>query len=106
MNKIRFYGKYATLIKKGQKTQTIRIWRKCLLNINDNIIIDCKDQQFNAIITNIEYKNITLLTENDAVRDGFKTLIELQNTIKKIYSFYAPVNNETNVYIISFKLLS
>ena len=37
MKQINFKQKFKSQIENGKKTQTIRYWKKCTLNINDNI---------------------------------------------------------------------
>lgn len=102
MKEIKFYGKYAKLIADNNKTQTIRLWTKCNLKTDDIVVLNCKTQNFQAKIVNIENILYSNLTNEIALFDGFKTLQDLQ---KALQITYPNINQNSNIFVIRWELL-
>lgn len=98
---IKFKTQFYNQIINKEKTQTIRYWKSCKLKNNDNIICDFGYNKINAIIENITYKTFNEITDNEIIADGFKSKIELLNTLKK---FYSDFNENKKLYLIKFKI--
>ena len=81
------------------KTQTLRLWQKCNLQINDIVTLQYKYKAKILKIDTILYKDIDI---NDAKNEGFQSINELQNIIKQIYP---NTIQESILYRISFILL-
>jgi hypothetical protein len=85
MEKIALADEYFELIERGIKTSTIR-YRKRDYNLGKcQFYSDTSDKITIVEITEIEYKTFGELTEDDALHDGFKTLVELKSTLKRFY---------------------
>ena len=108
--KIYFDKNLSKLILNEEKTCTWRIWdevrtKKEGLKINDTVtfvITDTKTEFAKAIITNIKNTKFKYLTKKDWI-DKYSSLEEMYDVFSKYYNI--PVNKETNLKIIEFKLL-
>lgn len=81
-----FKKKYIDLIKSGKKTQTIRLWNKSR-NIKVGDIFTATDfkSKIPIKITKIYYKEVNLITKEEAILDGFLSKDELYNAIIECY---------------------
>lgn len=89
------YGEFREWLVEGKKVTTIR-FRKGgveipnsvhlpLFTTKDFFLTRAKDKPLNVTIEAVKYQRFDQLTEEDARRDGFKSLIELRDTLKRIY---------------------
>lgn len=88
MTAIKFKKEFYKLIKKGVKTQTLRIPAKRLdLKKYDFAVCvfeDCPEQIY-VTITDVGYKLWKTLSEEDALREGFDSLHDLKQFLVEIY---------------------
>ncbi len=93
-------GKYVDLILSGKKVTTIR--KGYWIPKSKEIILHGGGKPFAvAKITNVIYKKVSELTDEDAIRDGLKNKEELVKELKKAYG---EVNPNDLVTIIEFKV--
>jgi len=98
---IMFKGKYVKQILHGEKITTVRLG--IVKPKYDEVIIHgggrpiCK-----AKITRVEHKMVKQLSDTDAIKDGFKNLLNLLEELEK---FYGQLNPNDWVTIIEFKVL-
>lgn len=86
-------------IYENKKTTTIRKGRKM---IQPGILLfETDDSCLLVNVTNVKYKRFFEFTEVDAQNDGFMSLKELQQVIKKIYP---NIRDKSMMTIISFQL--
>ena len=78
-----FKKKFIELIKKGEKTQTIRLWRHCQLRPGQRSYIP--GIGYIAILS-VEPVEINALTDADAKPDGFSSAKLLRKELQKIYA--------------------
>jgi len=96
MKHLEFKDRYRDLLISGKKRATIRV--QCPYKKGQKVYVHCGGEIIGvARITDIEEKRIDELTEEDAKEDGFESLEELINEIKKIYG------NPDKVYVIRFE---
>lgn len=98
---LRFKKQYLQVLLNGQKTTTIRM----NTDLKPGELVELVAGGINcgyARIERITRKRIMGLTDEDALKDGFRSLEELIVTLKKYYKI---LNPETYAYIISFKKL-
>ncbi len=110
MKSLKFDHKQATLVKRGEKTATWRVFDDKDLRVNDIVsIIDKVDPEKpetwvsigTATITQVLEKNLENVTEQDMVGYGeYKTEKEMINTFRKYYG--NSVSGSTPVKIIYF----
>ncbi|MCS7386049.1 MAG: ASCH domain-containing protein [archaeon GB-1867-005] len=96
-----FKGRYAKQILSGEKITTVRLG--IVKPKYEDVIIHgggrpiCK-----ARIEKVEHKMVKELSHVDAIRDGFKDLLQL---LKELEKFYGKLNPYDWVTIIKFKVL-
>lgn len=78
-----FKKKFLDAIRAGTKTQTIRLWKYRRMRNGQRSYIPGIGAIEILTVAQIEMSD---LTEEDAVRDGFDTLKSLQDEISVIYS--------------------
>ena len=94
-------GEHAEKILSGAKTTTIRLG--LLKPRYEEIIIHSGGRPIaKARIMAVRHKRISNLTSGDAVRDGFNSVDELLDYLRKAYGELKP---ETTVTIIEFQLV-
>ncbi len=94
-------GKYVDLILEGKKTTTIR--KGYWIPKSREIILHGGGRPFAvAEITDVIYKKVSELTDEDALRDGLKDKEELVKELKKAYGDVKP---DDLVTIIKFKVV-
>jgi len=101
MKIIKFYSKYSSLIKTNTKTQTIRLWQKCTLTVNEIITLDCGVYTFQAKIVSVEQKLYSDLTDETALFDGFKCKEDLKMALQRTYK---NIHANSNVFVIQWVL--
>ena len=79
-----FSKKFRPLILSGDKTQTIRIWKKCWLREGSVVLSPGLGRLKIQEITEL---GLAELTNEDALRDGFKDRQALFDVLRKIYRF-------------------
>ena len=88
------FTKLKAKLLDGTKTQTIRKPRKHPLNVGDKLFIYWKlrtkecEKLGEAIITKIERKHLSEVTEEEAIKDGFGSFKELYDAFVKMYGFW------------------
>lgn len=98
---IMFKGRYAKQILSGEKITTVRLgivkpkYEEVIIHGGGRPI--CK-----AKIEKVEHKMVKQLSDADAIRDGFKDLVQLLEELEK---FYGHLNPDDWVTIIKFKVL-
>ncbi len=94
-------GKYVDLILQGKKVTTIR--KGYWIPKSKEIILHGGGRPFAvAEITDVIYKRVSELTDEDALRDGLKNKEELVKELKKAYG---EVNPDDLVTIIKFRVI-
>ena len=104
MKQIWFKQKFYNPILEGQKTQTIRLWKR-----NPNLIINQEFECFFGfnhptligIIENITLKTFNDLTDEEIKLDGHEYREALYNNLKE---YYIDFNKQKSLYLIRFKL--
>jgi hypothetical protein len=87
-------------VREGKKTSTIR---KGIRQLDPGPALLRCDGEFAAVrITSVSHTSFGSLTEDDAKRDGFKTLAELDAALKR---FYPTIDSSAPVTIISFRVV-
>ncbi|RLF09614.1 MAG: hypothetical protein DRJ62_06395 [Thermoprotei archaeon] len=100
LKKLSFSKEYKGKIKKGLKTQTVRLSTK--LREGDEVEVVAGGEGLGkARITKIELKTVDQLTDEDARRDGFKNVGELRDALRR---HYGKIGGNRRVYLISFEL--
>jgi hypothetical protein len=95
-------GKFAKLILEGRKTTTIRLGR--VIPKAREIIIHSEGRPIaEAVITNVIYKKVKELTEEDAKHDGYESLDELLKDLKNMYG--TDIKPDDEVTIIEFSVV-
>ena len=102
MKHLKFRDEYIPLVLGGLKKTTIR--DKLKYRVGEIVYIaDLRGNVYcRARITRIDDKYISELSEEDALRDGFKSLDELREALKEIYG---ELDESRKVYIIHFKII-
>lgn len=97
-----FKAAYGESIALGVKVATVRL--------NSNVKVGEVVEVFaggsylgNAVITGVEVKKVSQLTDEDARLDGFRSREELVRELKNIYG--RSLSDSTEVKVIRFKLL-
>ena len=78
-----FKKKFLDDIRRGAKTQTIRLWKYRMMRTGQRSYIPGIGP---IRITNVEPVEIDSLTDADAVPDGFPTAAALQHELRSIYA--------------------
>lgn len=102
--KLRFRDEYIPLILIGRKRATIRLNKK---NYRVGDIVYLVAQNTGRIfgkarIIDIKQKKLSELSDEDAKLDGFRDKHVL---IEALESIYGELSEDTNVYIIEFKVI-
>jgi len=93
-------GIFADKLLEGSKSSTIRLgivkprYREVIIHGHGRPLAK-------AVITGVEHKKIRDLTDEDAVRDGFKSRKELLRALRKVYGDFSP---EDPVTIIKLRI--
>ena len=86
MARILFKKQFKQAILDGRKTTTVRRWKKCTLKPGDRVFSPGVGWLDLEVVENVDLKD---LTDADALADGFSTLVELHQIIRKIYPDHA-----------------
>jgi hypothetical protein len=87
-------------VREGRKTSTIR---KGIRQLDlGPAVLTSGGESATVRITRVSHTSLALLTEDDAKRDGFKTLAELNAALKR---FYPTIDSLAPVTIISFRVV-
>lgn len=99
MKRLSFSKDYRRLVKEGKKTQTIRYWKRPLLKKGEL----CRSADIGIIeVTSVDRIELSSLSEQDAHREGFKSLNDLLRVLRRIYG----VSKEGySFYRVRFRLL-
>ena len=93
------------LIKEGKKTQTLRLARK-RLDVEENEIVKAifpgTDKELKLQITSKGYKQFKSVNETDVELEGYQTLKELREDLKKIYPL---IDSHDRLYWYRFKVV-
>ncbi len=96
MKHLEFKDKFRELLKSGRKTATIRL--QCPYKKGQEVFVHCGGKIVGtARIIDIQEKKLEELTEEDAKADGFESLEDLLEELRKLYG------NPEKVYVIRFK---
>jgi len=100
--KLKFKPEYLTQLITGRKKTTIRMERKYTLG-ETVYIADTNGRIYGkAVVDNIVEKELSRLTEEDAIVDGFNSLDELLRALGEIYGELPP---DQKIYIYHLKIL-
>lgn len=95
-----FKSKYLKDVLKGTKRTTIRLG--IIRPFHKKVLIECGGKLYGeAVIKSIRYVELSKLSEDDAIRDGFKNLKEMMADLKKIYPF---LKGKDKMTIIEFEV--
>ncbi len=96
MKHLEFKHRFEESLRSGKKTATVRL--QCPFKEGQEVFVHCGGKIIGtARILKIEEKRLDELTEEDAKADGFSSLEELKEEIRKIYG------NPEKVYVIRFE---
>lgn len=106
MKQIWFKQKFYNPILKGQKTQTIRLWKRdpkltngqefeCFFGFNHS------KPKLIGIIENIKIKTFNDITEEEVKLDGYDCKKVLHSNLK---AYYSDFNEQKSLYLIKFRL--
>jgi hypothetical protein len=93
-------GEYAEKVLRGEKRATIRVG-KYIPKYREIIIHSGGRPLCIAEIVNVTHKRVRELTDEDAVKDGFRNVKELINALRKIYG---DISQDEYVTVIEFKV--
>ncbi len=100
--KLVFREAYAESVALGTKVATIRLSGG--FSVGDVVdIVAGRRYVGKAVITGVEVKKVSQLTDEDAMLDGFRNRDELVRELRKIYGRL--VEGSTEVKIIKFRLV-
>ena len=103
---VKFKKEYYDKIVTGKKTQTLRMARK-KLDVHENetckAIFPGTTKEALLHITKIGYKQFKSVDQEDAKREGYETLKELREDLKKIYPLLEQFDR---LYYYQFELIS
>ncbi len=94
-------GKYVEALLSGRKKATIRVGI-VKPKYNELIVHGGGRPVAKVRVTNIVYKKVRDLTDDDAKLDGFSSKEELINELEQVYG---PIRPEDNVTIIEFEVI-
>ena len=77
-----FQKKFIEQIKRGEKTQTIRLWKHCRMKPGQRSYIPGIGY---IAVTNVERVELDQLTDADALLDGFQTADALRAELCTLY---------------------
>ncbi|OHB78760.1 MAG: hypothetical protein A2V98_06585 [Planctomycetes bacterium RBG_16_64_12] len=95
-----FKKKFLPAIRRGEKTQTIRLWKRRRLRSGQRSYIPGAGYIRVVTVEEVELDN---LTDDDARLDGFDTAEALHAEISRLYP--QPVVAECKAYRVVFELL-
>jgi len=93
-------GDYLRLIESGQKTTTIRPWRRCklvpggTLSFNGRVVVT---------LTRVEHRHLADLTDADARADGFASRAAFVRAFCGHYPAIDARDRATKVWVLHFK---
>ncbi|HOM17195.1 MAG TPA: ASCH domain-containing protein [Thermoguttaceae bacterium] len=94
-----FKKRFLEAIRRGQKTQTIRLWKRRFMRAGQRSYIPGVGH---IRILSIDEVRLEDLTDADAVPDGFATAEELRAEIAQLYG--NPLPPDYHAYRITFQL--
>lgn len=101
VDKLTFRPEFMPLILNGKKTSTIRMGLISVASVHIRLISGL--YALDAIIDMIDYrKTLSDLTEQDASTDGFESLDDLRQAIKRIYP---SASDASRITILHFHLI-
>ena len=96
-----FKKKFLEAIRRGEKTQTIRLWRHCRLRSGQRSYIPGIGY---IRITQVQPVELDQLTDADARPDGFDSIADLRAEIDQLYA--DQLADGYKAYRIVFELLA
>jgi len=96
-----FKKRFLEAIRRGEKTQTIRLWKRRFMRPGQRSYIPGVGR---IRIVSVEPVRLEGLTDADAVPDGFATAAELRAEIARLYG--DPLPSEYQAYRVTFRLES
>ena len=100
--KLQFKKEFGKGIASGRKTSTIRL--SSSLREGDEVVVFAGNEELGiAKIEGVEAKRVKDLTNEDALRDGFRSKEELIRALRKIYG--SRITDKTEVKLIKFKMM-
>jgi hypothetical protein len=97
---IRLAREFLPWVRSGKKKSTIREGTRNL--IPGPAILASGDEEAAVRITTVTHNTLGMLTEEDAKEEGFDTLSELIDTLKR---FYPRIGTTSAVTIVRFKVI-
>lgn len=104
MKQIWFKRKYLEPIKRNEKTQTLRVWKKQRVSEHDNVelFFGFKQPRLLATVTRVRILKYHQLSDIDIKLDGFKDRCELLKALQECYHDFDV--NQTDMYLVGFKI--
>lgn len=96
-----FKRKFLDAIRRGEKTQTIRLWKHRMMRAGQRSYIPGVGY---VRITTVEPVQLDQLTDADANPDGFATADALRTELRKIYGDKLAAGHQT--FRVVFELLN
>ncbi|MCS7304070.1 MAG: ASCH domain-containing protein [Thermoguttaceae bacterium] len=96
-----FKKRFLEAIRRGEKTQTIRLWKRRFMRPGQRSYIPGVGQ---IRIISVEPVRLEELTDADAIPDGFATVQELRAEIAKLYGDPLPAGYQA--YRVTFQIES
>jgi len=96
-----FKKRFLEAIRRGEKTQTIRLWKRRFMRPGQRSYIPGVGR---IRILSVEPVRLEELTDADAVPDGFATAVELRAEIARLYG--DPLPADYQAYRVTFQLES
>jgi len=96
-----FQKKFIEQIKRGEKTQTIRLWKHCRMKPGQRSYIPGIGY---IAVTNVERVELDQLTDADALLDGFQTADALRAELCTLYD--ADILAQRKAFKIKFAVCS
>ena len=95
-------GRFAELILRGRKTTTIRLGK--VIPMSDELVIHSGGKVIAKIkVKRVRFKKIRELTDQDAWRDGFRSVKELVRSLRRVYRLRVTLDDI--VTIIEFEVI-
>lgn len=97
------FTKMKDKLLEGSKTQTIRKPRKHLIKVGDKLYIywklrtkECK-KLGEGIVTTIQTKHLSQVTEQEAIKDGFRSFKALYEAFVKMYGGFWNIRGDWRI---------
>ncbi len=101
MYMIRIRQEMFPLILSGKKTSTSRQGRRDVKIEQELRFLSADGDIADTIVTNVEYCKFDELTEEEAFKEGYSSVEELKEVLRKLYD----IESDSTFTLIEFKLI-